>query len=168
MYFKNINKAIKQKNLHSKSIKIIKSKFKRGSIELKKHLSLKLKGRNIGKNGSNWQGGITQLNRVIRDRFEYHSWVSAVMTRDNWTCQTCGKRGGKLHAHHKKGFALIIKENNIKTIEEAINCAELWDINNGITLCVECHKETENYLSNCLLKRYVNRGAINFYNKKEV
>lgn len=27
------------------------------------------------------------------------------------------------------------------TLEEAYNCDVLWNINNGITLCVYCHKK---------------------------
>lgn len=50
-------------------------------------------------------------------------------------------KGGNLNAHHWKEFAKIIEENNITTLEEAIDCEELWNINNGITLCKECHKE---------------------------
>ena len=28
-------------------------------------------------------------------------------------------------------------------IEEAINCKELWDIGNGVTCCLKCHKKIE-------------------------
>ena len=50
------------------------------------------------------------------------------------------KKGGNINAHHLKQFALIMKENNIETFEQAMRCEELWNINNGITLCEECHK----------------------------
>ena len=36
----------------------------------------------------------------------------------------------------------VISENKIKTFEEAINCKELWDITNGRTLCITCHRKT--------------------------
>jgi len=49
------------------------------------------------------------------------------------------EKSGKLNAHHIKQFHNIIEENKIKTREEANNCEELWNINNGITLCKECH-----------------------------
>ena len=39
-----------------------------------------------------------------------------------------------------------MRDNNIKTLEEAIRCPELWDINNGRTLCNTCHNKTKRYL----------------------
>ncbi len=33
----------------------------------------------------------------------------------------------------------ILKENNITSLDQALNCQELWDISNGITLCKKCH-----------------------------
>lgn len=100
-----------------------------------------------------WQGGITALYARVRGSFKYRQWVSDVFTRDNFICQECGKRGGKLHAHHIEQFAVIMKENNIKTFEEAMDCNELWNINNGITYCYECHKTTETYLSGKVSKK---------------
>lgn len=43
---------------------------------------------------------------------------------------------------YNSGLSPIKEENNIKTLEESIYCDELWNINNGITLCIECHKKT--------------------------
>ncbi len=31
-------------------------------------------------------------------------------------------------------------ENNITSFEQALKCLKLWDINNGRTLCLNCHK----------------------------
>ena len=94
----------------------------------------------------NWKGGIILLNEKIRKCFQYRQWRESIFRRDDYTCQKCGNRGGILNADHKKAFALIIIENNIKTIEEAIDCKEFWDVNNGRTLCEKpCHRETENY-----------------------
>ena len=30
-------------------------------------------------------------------------------------------------------------------MEKAKKCKELWDINNGETLCIACHKKTDSY-----------------------
>lgn len=53
----------------------------------------------------------------------------------------CNIRGGKLEADHcPKSFSEIFRENKIQSLEDALNCEELWDINNGRTLCKNCHR----------------------------
>ena len=101
-----------------------------------------LKGRYIGIKSHNWKGGITPLLFKIRHCFEYRQWRSDIFTRDEFTCQECGQVGGRLNAHHIKPFASILQKYEITTLEEALECEELWSINNGITLCEECHKRT--------------------------
>jgi len=96
-----------------------------------------------GANSNFWKGGINPLRGQVRSSFKYRQWRSDVFTRDNFTCQTCGKRGGDLEAHHLREFAIIIFENKIKTLDQALTCEELWNINNGQTLCVECHDLTK-------------------------
>lgn len=91
----------------------------------------------------NWKGGVTPLVNKIRGSLEIKLWRKAVFERDNFTCQDCNKCGGNLEAHHKKEFSIIFKENNIKTFEQAKQCKELWNINNGQTLCVDCHNLTK-------------------------
>ena len=80
---------------------------------------------------------------IVRSSYKYIQWRKAVLKRDNWICQECGKRGGDLEAHHKKPFVEIIRKHKIKTIEQAIICKELWDINNGHTVCIPCHKKVD-------------------------
>lgn len=68
-----------------------------------------------------------RLSAEGRRSAEYKAWRTSVYERDNYTCQLCGARGVKLNAHHKKAYA---------------HYPELrFDINNGITLCVSCHKK---------------------------
>ena len=107
-------------------------------------ISKSLIGRNRGKKSSNWKGGISSLNKLIRACYKYRQWHYDVLTRDNYICQKCLRRGGKLHIdHYPKMFRSIIHEYNIKTLKQALDCEELWNINNGRTLCKECHfKET--------------------------
>ena len=57
---------------------------------------------------------------------EYKEWRKTVFERDNYTCQMCGKRGVKINAHHKNAYAYYPDLR--------------YDIDNGITLCVPCHK----------------------------
>jgi len=102
------------------------------------------KGKHTGQIPPNRIGdGITPLNMKIRGSLEYINWRTQIFGRDNFTCQECGVRGSWLEAHHINEFNKIIKKNNINSFEEALLCEELWDLNNGITLCKECHKKTK-------------------------
>lgn len=62
-----------------------------------------------------------------RQTKEYKKWRQNVFIRDNFTCQNCGERGGRLEAHHKKEWAYYPNER--------------YNIDNGITLCKRCHKK---------------------------
>ena len=104
----------------------------------------------VGKNHHNWKGGISTLQSRIKTLPQYRRWRKAVFQRDNWTCQKCSRKRKKgdrvvLEPHHIKSFALILQENQIKSLQDAINCKELWEINNGITLCPKCHQSTYNF-----------------------
>jgi len=102
-----------------------------------------------GKNNWNWKGGIGTLNMQIRRCGKYNQWRKDIMIRDNYTCQICKKRGGDLEVdHYPKRFATIMKENNIKSLQEAKLCIELWDSINNRTLCLICHNKTKSSLKN--------------------
>lgn len=83
-----------------------------------------------GNNNPRWAGGITPINTKIRNSKKGTKWRNDVFARDDWTCQKCGQRGGDLNAHHIKPFAEFKKLR--------------FDLDNGITLCRSCHKETHN------------------------
>lgn len=94
----------------------------------------------------NWKGGVTKAYQAIRTCQPYKLWQRDCFERDNYTCIWCGdNKGGNLNVDHIKPFALILKQNDIKTLEQAYDCEELWDISNGRTLCVPCHKTTITY-----------------------
>jgi 5-methylcytosine-specific restriction endonuclease McrA len=88
---------------------------------------------------------ISSIAELIRKSSQYKVWREFVFKRDDFTCQLCTERGGKLNADHIKQFALILLENDVKTFEDALNCAALWDTTNGRTLCEACHKKTPTF-----------------------
>ena len=92
-----------------------------------------------------WNGEISNLYHRIRHSFEYHQWRYRVFIRDYFICQECGEKKRGIQADHIKPFSFIIKENKIKTLRQAINCEELWNISNGRTLCTPCHRQTNTY-----------------------
>ena len=125
-------------NRPEQKIKFLRNKYALGhkhTEEWKKKKSESQKGEGNWR----WEGGITSLIMKVRGLPESKQWRSDIFRRDNWTCQTCHSRG-YIEAHHIKSFSMIIKQSNIKTIEQAFSCKELWNITNGVTLCVECHK----------------------------
>jgi hypothetical protein len=99
----------------------------------------------FGKDSRNWRGGITPLSECIRKMLEYKLWRHQVFVRDGFACVECHQVGKRLNVHHIKSFVRMLKENHITTIWEAQMCKELWDVNNGVSLCKECHKLTKNY-----------------------
>lgn len=93
-----------------------------------------------GERGTNWRGGISSLKHLIRGRKEYAEWRDSVFIRDAYSCKCClDSKGGNLHAHHIKFFSEILAENAILNVEDALQCQQLWDVSNGITLCSDCH-----------------------------
>ena len=73
-----------------------------------------------------WNHNLTDEERIIKRNYsEYREWVQKIYQRDNYTCQCCGKRGITLNAHHIESYA--------------DNPDLRLDINNGATLCEECH-----------------------------
>lgn len=129
-YF-NTPPAVRKKNLKNmwtarKKIKVILTPTQRNKIR-----EAQLKRVREGKHNL-WKGGITPINRLIRSSAEYKLWRKSVFERDNWTCLWCKKRGGRLEADHIKPFAYFPELR--------------FAIDNGRTLCHECHLTTDTYL----------------------
>lgn len=111
----------------------------------------KLSPKTTGRNHWNWKGGISSTRHRLQQSAKWKQWSREVFKRDNYICQKCGKSKCILNAHHLIiHFVEILncirswkKDLNIKydIYEFALRFEPLWDINNGQTLCVKCHKE---------------------------
>lgn len=99
--------------------------------------------KNRGENNYNWKGGVNDLNVAIRLLWENRKWQNKVKDRDGRKCVECNSTE-LLEAHHIKELSEIIEIYDIKNIDEARVCEELWNIENGITLCECCHYKKHN------------------------
>lgn len=110
-------------------------------------LKAKLKGRKAWNKGLN--NGSRTLDKIIRQCSKYKDWRREIFEKDNYTCVFCKIRGKDMQAdHHPNTFSEIIFDFKIKSLVEAEQCAEMWNVNNGRTLCYNCHKGTSSYGKN--------------------
>lgn len=138
----------KQTKEHNRKIGLSKlgKKRKPFSKEWRENIAKGHIGINRGEKSSSWKGGVTNLRHLIRSSFKYRQWRSDIFTRDDYICQVCKERGGQLQADHcPKTFKEIFYKYKIKSLEDAYSCEELWNINNGRTLCIDCHRKTETW-----------------------
>lgn len=92
----------------------------------------------ILREGINAKGKFAQKNKIIKHKIvneaiiqrhseKYKLWRKAVFKRDRATCQKCGRRGGRINAHHILGFKKHKKWRFV--------------LDNGVTLCTKCHRK---------------------------
>lgn len=85
---------------------------------------------------------VESISEYIRASKEYAAWRNQCYKRDNYTCQISKNRGGNLHVHHKTPLNSILAQHNIT--KENYNTefsSILFDLDNGITLSEEIHKQ---------------------------
>ena len=86
----------------------------------------------IGENNPNYNPNLTDEHR-LKNRYRmsdsyFRVWSKMVKDRDNYTCQICGNSpSGNLNAHHLNGWNAFPEQR--------------FDLDNGETLCEDCHKE---------------------------
>lgn len=100
--------------------------------------------RRRGPETSAWKGGLLAENLSVRGSRKYQEWKQTVFMRDDFTCKNCGALGGEINAHHIKPFSEFISEIKVilplLSIQEAAQIyTPMWDLNNGVTLCRDCH-----------------------------
>lgn len=84
-----------------------------------------------GEKTHNWKGGTTNERRQAYHRIEYKLWRKAVFERDGYACKLCNIKGGELNADHIKPWAIYPDLR--------------YDLNNGRTLCISCHRSTHTW-----------------------
>ena len=72
----------------------------------------------------NWHGGITSVDHLERLKFS-KIMRKQILERDNYTCQMCGIRGGRLQVDHIQSWAEYVELR--------------FEMNNCRTLCESCH-----------------------------
>jgi 5-methylcytosine-specific restriction endonuclease McrA len=95
----------------------------------------KIRAGKLGEKNPQWRGGITDAITLMRNSKPFAEWRWMVYGRDGFGCLRCGdRRGSNLNAHH------IIRVSEDK--DPAL------DVDNGITLCVDCHKFVHRFVRN--------------------
>ena len=105
----------------------------------------KLSESRLGEKGSNYMGGVTHERLLIRNSYRYRIWRAKIKERDNNTCVMCGITNVPLFVDHIISLVELLERYNIKSTKEATKCEELWDMENGRTVCLPCHKTTDTY-----------------------
>ncbi len=77
------------------------------------------------------KGTKSSANELFRKSLAYIKWRVSVFERDDYTCQICKQKGGRLNADHIKPFAYFHKLR--------------LSLENGRTLCESCHRKTDTY-----------------------
>lgn len=111
----------------SKSAKLKLSEFNKGK-KLSKETCRRMSESRMGDKHPRWNSNLTDEDRQPgRSIPGYKVWHAAVLKRDNYTCQICGKRGGKLITHHLESYNCNPK---LRT-----------KLSNGTTVCEKHHKD---------------------------
>jgi 5-methylcytosine-specific restriction endonuclease McrA len=76
-----------------------------------------------------WKGGHSPARQADYRNPAYIAFRRAVQERDDWTCQSCGKRGGRIEVHHIKSWA---EHPGLR-----------YEPSNGQALCRPCHNQTK-------------------------
>lgn len=123
---------------------------KQHTAETKAKIATANHGRFRGENGSNWQGGKTAFTVLLRNTELMVAWRIQIFERDKYTCVTCKKVGGPLHADHITPLSTLLRNHGVTTLAAAYACADLWELDNGRTLCVPCHRRTPTFAGRAL------------------
>lgn len=104
-----------------------------------------------GKNHYRYNPNLTDEEReeeasIRKNNPNFKKWSKEVKEQADYTCDCCGKRGGKLCSHHL---------NCWNTYKE-----QRYELENGVCLCESCHKEFHKWMggtnTECTKEDYIN------------
>lgn len=98
-----------------------------------------------------------EISHYLRTHEKYDEWRAKVFKRDKYECSKCGTKKN-LHAHHINQLYDICDKYDMN-IDKILNSKEFNDINNGITLCQDCHALEHPYISRDEKGRFISRSG---------
>lgn len=139
-----LNNPMKNPETAQKASQTILSRIKDGTLKYKRGIERK-----------GFKGSRTILQYF---RFYLKNWRKENLLRSNYTCEICGKHGGKLHIHHKIQLSKIVdgiakdfnidlskleygSDDYIKIEEKLLEYHRSNDI--GLVVCADCHDKID-------------------------
>lgn len=103
----------------------------------------------IGENNPNYNFKLTSEDRLRYRKYTngYYYWQQSVLKRDNYTCQKCKHKG-----KYKDNFMSVHHINNFSQFEK-----QRTDLQNGITLCKDCHKLIHHIYGKYTIREHLNQ-----------
>lgn len=98
-----------------------------------------------------------EISHYLRTHEKYDEWRAKVFKRDKYECSKCGTKKN-LHAHHINQLYDICDKYDMN-IDKILNSKEFNDIDNGITLCQDCHALEHPYISRDEKGRFISRSG---------
>lgn len=142
---KDRSNVIKKEKKHKRKLQdVLKYRNLFDNPAHKTEVKEKFRAAKLGKTGEitpNWRGGTTKERKLLMTRDDYKQLRKFVFNRDNFKCVICTDN----------------KDLQMDHIKEWCNYPELrYEPTNCRTLCLSCHKKTDNFAHKALKKKVSN------------